>query len=98
MKKKKTYYNKEEFGSAIGLSVLDKELIRQKNLSIDFLKEARLKKGISQEELAKMLGTKQPAIARMEAGYVGEVSFDFLIRVALALRVPLEITPFRKAA
>lgn len=98
MKKKKIYYNKEEFGSAIGLSALDKEIIRQKNLTINYLKEARTKKGISQEELAKILGTKQPAIARMEAGYVGEVSFDFLIRVAIALKVSLEITPLKKAA
>lgn len=98
MKKKRFYYNREEFGSAIGLSALDKEVIRQKNRSIDYLKEARLKKGISQEELAKRMGTKQPAIARMEAGYVGDVSFDFLIRVAIALRVPLEISPLKKAA
>lgn len=98
MKKKRTYYSRDEFGSAIGLSALDKEVVRQKNRSIDYLKEARLKKGVSQEELAKRLGTKQPAIARMEAGYVGDVSFDFLIRVAIALRVPLEIIPFRKAA
>lgn len=98
MKKKKAYYSRDEFGAAIGLSALDKEVIRQKNRSIDYLKEARIKKGISQDELAKRLGTKQPAIARMEAGYVGDVSFDFLIRVAIALRVPLEITPVKKAA
>lgn len=98
MKKKKTYYSRDEFGSAIGLSALDKEMIRQKNRSIDHLKEARIKKGISQETLARMLGTRQPAIARMEAGYVGDVSFDFLIRVAIALQVPLEIIPFKKAA
>ena len=98
MKKKGTYYSRDKFGTAIGLSALDKEVVRQKNRSIDYLKEARLKKGISQAELARRLGTKQPAIARMEAGYVGDVSFDFLIRVAIALQVPLEITPLKKAA
>lgn len=98
MKKKKFYLNVGEFGTAIGLNALDKEVIRQKNRMIDYLKGARFKNGISQEELAKRLGTKQPAIARMEAGYVGEVSFDFLIRVALALGVPLEVVPSKKAA
>jgi DNA-binding XRE family transcriptional regulator len=98
MKKSKKYVGLDEFGAAIGLSVMDKEIIRLKNKIIDHLKEVRLKKGVSQEGLAKRLGTKQPAIARMEAGYVGEVSFDFLIRVAIALKTPLEIVPLRKAA
>jgi len=98
MKKKIASLNLDEFGRAIGLSALDKEIIKQKNRIIDDLKEARLKKGVSQEELARRLGTKQPAIARMEAGYVGEVSFDFLIRAALALNEPVEIIPSKKAA
>lgn len=98
MKKKKFYLNVGKFGTTIGLSALDKEIIRQKNRMIDHLKEARLNKEISQAELAKKLGTQQPAIGRMEAGYVGEVSFDFLIRVALALGIPLEIIPSKKAA
>lgn len=98
MKKKRSYLRVEEFGSEIGLTALDKELVAQKNLAIDHLKKMRIKKGISQDELATRLGTKQPAIARMEAGYVGEVSFDFLIRVALALRVSLDIVPLKKAA
>lgn len=98
MKKKRSYLRVEEFGSEIGLTALDKELVAQKNLAIDHLKKMRIKKGISQDELATRLGTKQPAIARMEAGYVGEVSFDFLIRVALALRVSLDIVPIKKAA
>lgn len=98
MKKKKFYLNLDKFGSAIGLSKLDREIISQKNRIIDYLKTTRLRKGISQKQLAQKLGTKQPAIARMEAGYVGEVSFDFLIRASLALTVPFEITPIKKAA
>jgi len=96
--KKKIYMNLDDFGSAVGLGKMDKEVIRQKNLIIDCLKAARQKKRISQVALAKMLGTKQPAIARMEAGYAGEVSFDFLIRVALALGVSLEVVPTKHAA
>lgn len=59
---------------------------------------ARLKLKLSQTVLAKRLGTKQPAIARMEAGHVGDISFDFLVRVALALGVGLELSPRKKAA
>ncbi|MBI1909415.1 MAG: helix-turn-helix transcriptional regulator [Deltaproteobacteria bacterium] len=98
MKKKRRFLSLDEFGNAIGLSALDKAVVRQKNRMIDCLKVARLRKGLSQGELARRLGTKQPAIARMEAGCVGEVSFDFLIRVALALGVPLEVVSTRKAA
>ena len=98
MKKKQKYLSLDEFGSAIGLNRFDKEMIRQKNRAIDYLKATRLKKGISQAELAGRFGTKQPAIARMEAGFVGEISFDFLVRVALALGVPFEVIPTRKAA
>lgn len=98
MKKKKNFLTLEEFGSAIGLNTLEKEMTWQKNRAIDYLKTSRIRKKISQSELAGRLGTQQPAIARMEAGFVGEVSFDFLVRVALALRVTLEIHPHAKAA
>lgn len=88
----------EEFGRAIGLSALDREMVRQKNRVIDYLKAVRLKKHLSQGELARRLGTKQPAIARMEAGYVGEVSFDFLMRVALALGITIDVRRLKTAA
>ncbi len=98
IKKNKKYLDLEEFGTDIGLSQLDKEMVRQKNRIMDYLKSIRIKKAWSQEELAKRIGTHQPAVARMEAGQVGEVSFDFLIRVALALGVSLELIPRKKAA
>lgn len=98
MKKHTLYISLDEFGTRIGLSQLDKELIKLKNRLISLLKAERIKLKISQGELAKHLGTQQPAIARMEAGMVGDVSLDFLVRVALVLRVPLEITPLKKAA
>ncbi len=92
------FLNLGEFGSAMGLNGLEKELVRQKNRIIDYLKEIRIQKKISQAVLAHQVGTKQPSIARMEAGQVGEVSFDFLIRVAVALGVSLELVPTKKAA
>jgi len=65
---------------------------------IDHLKEIRMKRGLTQAALARKVGTMQPAIARMEAGQVGEVGFDFLIRVAVALGISLEIGSPQKAA
>lgn len=96
--KKKKILNLDEFGSAIGLKDIDKKIIREKNRMIDYLKVQRLKKGMSQAELARLLGTKQPSIARMEAGFVGEVSFDFIIKVAIALGVRMEVIPAKMAA
>lgn len=97
-KKKKNHLSLDEFGTAIGLSYWEKELVRQKNKAIDILKSARIKKKISQALLAEKLGTHQPAIARMESGQVGDISFDFLVRVALVLQVSLEISPLKHAA
>jgi DNA-binding XRE family transcriptional regulator len=95
MKKQTLYISLEEFGKRIGLSKLDREIIKLKIKLIVILKEARVKSKISQAELAKRIGTKQPAVARMEAGDVGDISLDYLIRAALALRVPLEILPIK---
>ncbi|QQR80217.1 MAG: helix-turn-helix transcriptional regulator [Deltaproteobacteria bacterium] len=97
-KKKKNHLSLDQFGTAIGLSHWEKELVRQKNKAIEILKSARVKKKISQALLAEKLGTHQPAIARMESGQVGDISFDFLVRVALVLGVSLEISPLKRAA
>jgi ribosome-binding protein aMBF1 (putative translation factor) len=87
-----------EFGRSLGLSDLEMELIRQKKRLIEKLKDARIKEGISQASLAEQVGSKQPAIARMESGQVSEVSMDFLTKVALTLEVQITIRPSREAA
>lgn len=69
------------------------ELIRQKKRLIERLKAARARKGLSQAEIARLVGSKQPAIARMEAGQVSQVSMDFLLRAALALGISVTIKP-----
>lgn len=84
------FKNVDSFGRALGLSQLDMEFIRQKKLLIAKLKTARTKKGISQTELAHAAGSKQPAIARMEAGQVSQVSMDFLLKIALILGVKVQ--------
>lgn len=92
MKEKTTRYKSiNKFGKALGLAEIEMELIRQKKKIIEKLKGTRLKKHISQAQLAKMVGSKQPAIARMESGLVSEVSLDFLAKIALALEIALTI-------
>lgn len=85
--KNKSFKSGKEFGAFLGLSDLDMELVDQKKKLIEKLKKARNDQEISQAQLAKMVKTKQPAIARMESGLVSEVSFDFLAKVALVLGV-----------
>lgn len=52
--------------------------------------DARMKKGITQEKLAKKMGTTQSAIARLESGNANP-SVSFLQKLALALNSKLEI-------
>lgn len=92
------YKNVEAFGKALGLSKLDMELVRQKKFLINKLKDARTKKGISQADLANKAGSKQPAIARMEAGQVSQVSMDFLLKIALVLGVKVQFPAHRHVA
>ncbi len=81
------YESAEEFAKDMGLSDIEITLAKEKAKLIKKLKAKRLKKNLSQEDLARRLGTKQPSIARMESELVGQVSMDFLIRVALVLGV-----------
>jgi len=52
--------------------------------------DTRVKKGITQEQLAKKLGTKQSAIARLESGRANP-SVAFLKKLAQALNSNLQI-------
>lgn len=52
--------------------------------------DARVKKGVSQEELAQRIGTKQSVISRLESGRANP-SLGFLKRLAQALNTHLEI-------
>lgn len=88
----------EAFGESLGLSKIEMELIRQKKLIIEKLKSARAKQGLSQADVAHAVGSKQPAIARMEAGQVSQVSMDFLLKVALSLGVGVHFPASRKIA
>lgn len=52
--------------------------------------DARVKKGVTQEELAKKIGTKQSVISRLESGRANP-SMAFLKKLADALNSNLEI-------
>lgn len=52
--------------------------------------DARIKKGITQESLAKKIGTKQSVISRLESGRANP-SVAFLKKLAEALNSHLEI-------
>jgi transcriptional regulator with XRE-family HTH domain len=74
------------------------ELIRYEKELVLKLKERRIKLRMSQAALAQKLGTLQPAVARMEAGQIGQVSLDFLAKAAMILGVAVSIKVSLKAA
>lgn len=96
-KNNKRFNTSKEFGSFLGLSDLDMEIISRKKKLIEKLKKARADQEISQAELARLLETKQPAIARMESGLVSEVSLDFLAKVAIVLGVSFTFSKSKAA-
>lgn len=82
--------------------VLKKELLKDPKTRIEYEKlqpkfeaiaaliEARIKKGLTQEALARQVKTKQSAIARIESGNANP-SIGFLQRLAEALGKKLVI-------
>ena len=49
----------------------------------------RRRKGLSQQQLAELVGTHQPSISRLEAGHIGSITF--LLKIADALDASIEI-------
>lgn len=52
----------------------------------DTIRTVRLRKGLSQKQLAKLVGTSQPHIANIEKGHVG-VMFDTVERLCESLGI-----------
>jgi len=81
---------------------LKKELLKNKKVAAEYkrlepryqliseLIEARVKKGLTQEQLAKKMGTKQSAIARLESGNANP-SINFLEEITRAIGSKLVI-------
>ena len=60
--------------------------------------KARELAGLTQEELAKKIGTKQPALSRLERGGFQKANIETLRKIAEALDVKLVIKFQTKAA
>lgn len=64
--------------------------VEHEYILIKSLIDARLKRNLSQAQLARKMGTKQPVISRLERGSV-KPSVALLERIAKALDATLEI-------
>jgi DNA-binding XRE family transcriptional regulator len=80
----------EEFAEAL-------ELERERLQIAHRVKALREKKRITQAELAEMVGTKQPSIARLEAGNYWP-RIDMLEKIAWALGTHLDVRFVKKTA
>jgi transcriptional regulator with XRE-family HTH domain len=70
----------------------DYERLKQRQQFRRSLIRARIASGMTQQELAERIGTRQSAISRLENGSASP-SFDMLGRLAEALNVSFEIFP-----
>ncbi len=93
MAKTKTYKNVRSFSKEVlGLESYNSWLISTKNKMIASIIKARKQQSISQEELAKMLGTTQSVISRIENGTSRNVTLDYLMRAVSVLGIAPNIT------
>ena len=60
--------------------------------------QLRKKRNLTQKDLANLIGSSQPAIARLESGNYKNISFSFLRKVASALGAEAEIHLREKSA
>jgi predicted XRE-type DNA-binding protein len=58
----------------------------------------RLKKGLSQRQLADLVGTHQPSISRLEAGRIGSIAFLQKVANALDASVEIRFVPHKSAS
>ena len=58
---------------------------------LEMVIKAREEAGLTQEELARRIGTKQPALSRLERGGFQKAKIETLVKIANALNVKLTI-------
>ena len=58
---------------------------------LEMVIKAREEAGLTQEELARRIGTKQPALSRLERGGFQKAKIETLLKIANALNVRLTI-------
>jgi len=66
------------------------DALQPKYALIHAILDARIKRGITQAEIARRAGTTQSAIARFESG-MGNPTLDFMQRVSAAVGARLEV-------
>lgn len=92
----KKYKNFDEmFNDNDYVSEEDREIINLEVKLIGKMIEAREKQGLTQRDLAKISGVKQPAIARIES-LRSTSQLDTLLKVLIPLGYSLEIIPLQK--
>lgn len=62
------------------------------------IRELRLRKGLSQNELARRAGIKQSVLSYIESGRTKNPRIDTLVAIAAALKVPVNKLIDRKGA
>ena len=78
------------------LSPTDRERINIEISIMTKMIEARKKKGLSQQELAELVGMQQPAIARLE-NLKTTPQIDTIIDILYPLGYTIEVVPLKKA-
>ena len=68
----------------------DKELLASRQGIIQKLTQARLEKGLTQEQLARLIGTQRSNICRIESG-TQNLSLDMMLKIAEALGKDISI-------
>ena len=68
----------------------DKELLASRQGIVQKLTQARLEKGLTQEQLAKLIGTQRSNICRIESG-TQNLSLDMMLKIAEALGKDISI-------
>ena len=89
---------KPKYRKHLDFEVWEKEALKDPELRAEYDRQqpefavirARIEKGLTQEELAKKVGTKQSVISRLESGRANP-SVAFLKKLAQALNSHLEI-------
>lgn len=77
------------------VSIEEREQINFEVELIGKMIKAREKKGLSQRELAKLSGVKQPVIARIET-LKSTPQLDTILKILVSLGYTLEVVPLKK--
>ena len=71
-------------GEFLGLSDEEAQIVEVKLTLSESLRRLRMKKRLTQESLAKILGSSQSRVPKLESGAVG-ISLDLLFRALFAM-------------